>query len=559
MSSDGVLDLVGIGSMVVDRLHRTDRILGPNEKGVLQPFRGSGPVQTFVGGVVLNQLGWASALGLRTGIFGRQADDDGGRWLRTAMDRVGIERHIVLEGTASSVSEIFVDGAGERTIYMAPGTTAETTAEHVRAHHAVFIRRAERLVTEVSQLPLEAVLEALALARGAGVATSVDFDLPPSQALPALGDEGMLRAVLRATDLLQPSKRAAEELVPEARGDALALARGMRDRFGPRAAVVTDAESGCAIAAPDFEGFVPAVPVDVMDTTGAGDAFMAGLHAALSLGLDWEKAGMLANACGAACVERLGAFPDEPLRARARVLELFGSPLPLRPFRGEDVRPAARSLPHVETSGRASAEDFAANPGLEALATLDTALEELDALRARTGSEPFTTALRLIRSAESAGGRVHVTGVGKASHVARYGAALLSSTGTPASFLDPLEAVHGASGQVVRGDVVIAVSHSGETEELLASVSLVQNLGARLIAVTGATRSWLGRHADVTLDAGVEREGGGLGFAPRASVAAQTLLLAALAAALERASGFGRAEYLARHPGGSLGRRLRGE
>ena len=165
----------------------------------------------------------------------------------------------------------------------------------------------------------------------------------------------------------------------------------------------------------------------------------------------------------------------------------------------------------------------------------------------------------MIRTSEAGGGRVHLTGVGKASHVARYAAALLSSTGTPASFLDPVEAVHGASGQVVRGDVVIAVSNSGETEELTGTIALVRALGAHVVAVTGAPDSWLARHADVVIDAGVEREGGGLGLAPRASVAAQTLLLGALAATLERESGFERAEYLARHPGGSLGKKLRGE
>jgi arabinose-5-phosphate isomerase len=551
----GALDLAGIGSMVVDRLHRTRRIVGADEKGPLLPFPGSGPVQRFVGGVMLNQLGWAASLGLRTGIFGKQADDDGGRFLRAAMDRLGIERDLVLDGSASSLAEIFIDEAGERAIYMASAATGETTAEHVRRHHGEIIRRTSVLSTEVSQLPLDATLEALAMAREAGIPTVVDLDVPPSQATPHLGGEELLRAVLHAADLLKPSKAAAVELLPEGRGDALALARGLRARFGARSVVVTDGERGCAIAADGFEGWVPAQPVKVEDTTGAGDAFLAGLLVGRHHGLGWEAAGRLGNACGAACVERLGAFPEEPLRARARVLELFGRGIELGPFRGEAGGAGGGST----RNGVGSRAPEPTQDGHEALTTLDVVLEELEALRRRTGSESFDAALRLVREAEAAGGRVHVTGVGKASHVARYGAALLSSTGTPASFLDPIEAVHGASGQVVRGDVVIAVSHSGETEELTATISLVRALGARVVAVTGAPDSWLGRHAEVTLDAGVAREGGGLGLAPRASVAAQTLLLGALAATLERASGFERAEYLARHPGGSLGKRLRGE
>ncbi len=103
------LDVVGIGSMVVDRVHRSRRILGSDEKGILQDVESSGPVRSHVGGVVLNHLGWAATLGLRTGIFGRQADDEGGRFLRDAMNRFGIERDLLLDGSASSVAEIFVD------------------------------------------------------------------------------------------------------------------------------------------------------------------------------------------------------------------------------------------------------------------------------------------------------------------------------------------------------------------------------------------------------------------------------------------------------------------
>ena len=107
-----------------------------------------------MGGVVLNHLGWAALLGLRTGVFGKQADDENGRFLREAMERHGIEHRFVLDGSASAFADIYVDDAGGRAIYMAPGATAETTPEFVRRHHAEFIRSAARVTTEVSQLPL---------------------------------------------------------------------------------------------------------------------------------------------------------------------------------------------------------------------------------------------------------------------------------------------------------------------------------------------------------------------------------------------------------------------
>jgi arabinose-5-phosphate isomerase len=189
----------------------------------------------------------------------------------------------------------------------------------------------------------------------------------------------------------------------------------------------------------------------------------------------------------------------------------------------------------------------------------DLALAELSALRGRIDPAAFDEAVALIRAAEAEGGRVHVTGIGKPEHVAHYAAALLSSTGTPATFLHGTEAVHGSAGQVVSGDVVIAISNSGETEELHRAVEVVRGLGAKLIAATGDLRSRLAQVADVVLDAGVAQEGGGLGLAPRTSVAAEILVLAALSAVLESKRGFTRAEYNARHPSGELGEASRDE
>jgi sugar/nucleoside kinase (ribokinase family)/D-arabinose 5-phosphate isomerase GutQ len=525
---------VGIGSMVVDRMHRVPRILGADQKGILH----GGPAgvrEVRVGGVVLNHLGWAAALGLPTGIFGKQADDEGGRFLRAAMDRLAIEREIVLDGSASSSADIYVDDRGARAIYMAPGATAETTAEHVRAHHADTIRNALRVTTEVSQLPLAAVREVLAIAAEAGVPTLLDLDVPPRDAVPGLGDLETLEAVLRAARIVKPAKEAAHALLPAAGDDALAIAAALRERYGNEAVVVTDGAGGCAIAGAGVSLRMPAYPVErVVDTTGAGDAFLGGLLVALAAGLDWPDAARLGNACGAACIEKLGAFPDDPDDARRRVLARYdGAALPA-------------------WVGRAPGGVSAA--GADALAAYDVAVEELIALRKRLDPAAFEGAVATIRAAEAAGGRVHVTGIGKPEYVARYAASLLASTGTPAVFLHGTEAVHGSAGQVVRGDVVIAISNSGATE-LVAAVEAARALGARVIAVTGNPHSPLAARADLVLEARVDREGGGLGFAPRASVAAELLVLAALSAALESARGFTRAEYHARHPAGALGKK----
>ena len=151
-------------------------------------------------------------------------------------------------------------------------------------------------------------------------------------------------------------------------------------------------------------------------------------------------------------------------------------------------------------------------------------------------------------------GKVVVTGVGKSGIIGHKTAATLASTGTPAVFLNAAEALHGDMGVVCRGDVVLLVSNSGETEELRLAITAVRGLGAKVIAITGNSESWLAKNAEAFLSAAVEKEGGGLGLAPRASVAAQTVVLASLSAELEVARNFNRQDFHARHPAGALGR-----
>jgi arabinose-5-phosphate isomerase len=537
------LELVGIGSMVLDRMHRTRRVLGPNEKGLLDDVDSGGPVQTCIGGVLLNQAGWAALFGTRVGLFGRQADDDAGRTLRAAMKQAGIETSLDLTGSASSLAEIFVDAEGERAIYMAAGATAETTPAHVRDDHAAFIARGQRLTTEISQLPLDATLEALRVAHEHGLETVVDLDVLPSDAVQGLGDRETLDAVLREADLLKPTALAARELFPEI--DSLEdLVTALRAEYGVATVVLTDGDRGALLCDASGSRWIPAYPVDaVVDTTGAGDAFYGGFLAGQALGLGPDDAAKLGNACGAACVERMGAFPEAAETLRARAIELYDGATPT------DARWSA-----LEVSATA-----APVPGAAGRRVLDVAAQQLAALADRHDGASLEAAAELIEAAEASGGRVHVTGVGKPEHVAHYGASLLSSTGVPATFLHATESLHGSLGQLVPGDVVIAISNSGTTSECLLAVEAVRGYGGKLIAVTGGLSSPLAEAADVTLDAGVKEEGGPLGLAPRASVAAEILVIAALGAILQERRGLDRGDYAARHPAGALGKQARGD
>ena len=153
-------------------------------------------------------------------------------------------------------------------------------------------------------------------------------------------------------------------------------------------------------------------------------------------------------------------------------------------------------------------------------------------------------------------GRVVVTGMGKSGIICRKIAATLSSTGTSAFFLHPAEAIHGDLGALRDDDVVVALSHSGETEELLRLLESIRRLGARLIAITGDPDSTLGRAADVTLNCGITEEACPMNLVPTASTTAALALGDALAMSLLVCKGFRVADFAALHPGGKLGRRL---
>ena len=153
-------------------------------------------------------------------------------------------------------------------------------------------------------------------------------------------------------------------------------------------------------------------------------------------------------------------------------------------------------------------------------------------------------------------GRVVVSGIGKSGHIARKLAATFASTGTPAYFVHAAEAVHGDLGMITREDVLIAISNSGENDELLTIVPLVKRLGGKLIAITGNESSSLAHEADIHLDARVDQEACPLNLAPTASTTAALALGDALAVALLDARGFGAEDFARSHPGGALGRKL---
>ncbi|WP_280153428.1 KpsF/GutQ family sugar-phosphate isomerase [Piscinibacter sp. XHJ-5] len=184
--------------------------------------------------------------------------------------------------------------------------------------------------------------------------------------------------------------------------------------------------------------------------------------------------------------------------------------------------------------------------------TFDIESQALLGLKARQG-ESFT---RAVEAMLLCSGRVVVMGMGKSGHVGRKIAATLASTGTPAMFVHPAEASHGDLGMVTSADVVLAISNSGEVDELAAILPALKRVGVTLVAMTGRAESTLARHADIVLSSAVDQEACPMNLAPTASTTAQMALGDALAVALLDARGFREEDFARSHPGGALGRKL---
>jgi arabinose-5-phosphate isomerase len=225
------------------------------------------------------------------------------------------------------------------------------------------------------------------------------------------------------------------------------------------------------------------------------------------------------------------------------------------------IRERRNALPFEPYFMNAQLHSIPPAPGLDAddpflirsgQAVIDIEARALDALRPSLNGD-FVRACRTILACR---GRVVAIGMGKSGHIARKIAATMASTGTPAFYVHPGEASHGDLGMIVDGDVVLALSNSGETDEILTIVPVLRRQGNPLIAMTGRPHSTLARLADIHLDVSVPAEACPLGLAPTASTTAALVMGDALAVALLEARGFTAEDFARSHPAGSLGRRL---
>ena len=309
----GKSEVVGLGNCVMAYMARVPRILGPGEKGSISEMA------VRPGGVTVDSLAQLSRLGLSVAWLGVLGDDEAGNALLKALEGVHVSTSHVraLSGGTSSYCWILTDPSGERTGYCDLGDTVRITPEQVTTYFTDPISKGIFLLVEVSQFPLESVLAATTIAKQNGVQVILDFDSAPCPGTGGFGTKEQVEKVVCLCDALSGSYIAMEEYTELSDPNAIA------NRFlgaGPHLVAVTMGPDGCLICNEHSQIMVPGFKVDVVDTTGAGDAFHAGFAFGYINGWSAPRIASFANACGALCCTSPENFGEASLSSIERLM-----------------------------------------------------------------------------------------------------------------------------------------------------------------------------------------------------------------------------------------------
>jgi len=526
----GTKKILVVGSLVEDLISQTIRFPSSGETVVGAGF------SKAPGGKGANQAVQAARLGLPVDFFGMTGDDGFSRELVTAVRTSGVDtseigRRDNCSSGASGVSIETIDGIKCNRIIMNPGANFRITVDDVR----FLEERIEDYACLILQfeIPIE-VNEYLAqLAHDHGVVVIVN----PAPSQPMKDD------FLRVVDYLTPNEHEASDLTgikinnlgKKADDNDITKCSDFLLHKGVKNVLITLGGAGSVLINEKERIVNPAIPnVKVVDPTAAGDSFIGAFASGLVRGLSHKDALHFGSYVAALTVQKLGAMPSLPTIQEVEdyVEKCHDGEFALKIKKAflickneEDTFLEFKKIVAAEAANTLKCMDFAS----------------------------FQSSIELIEHAEANGNRVHITGIGKPSHVAEYLASLLSSTGTPTYYLHGTEAVHGSCGQLIPGDVVIAISNSGETTELKSTLIAVKKNGCKVIGVSGCADSWLAKHSDAFLPAHADHEGGPLDKAPRASIISEILVLQGLSVILQAKKHISPQQYVMWHPGGKLG------
>ena len=517
-----------VGSLVEDLITQTKRLPNSGETVFGLNFSNA------AGGKGANQAAAAARLGASVVFVGQTGDDMFARDLLSALRESGIDTTKILrkDNSFSGVSAISVEvleSGNLNRICCNPGANMALTIDDVKFLEDE-IKNYGALILQF-EIPME-VNEYLAkLAHDNGVFVAVNP--APYKKLSA--------ELLANIDLLVPNEHEASDIAgitlasdDATREEVLKMGEAILNT-GVKNVIITLGKNGSALVNKDGVYFTEAVKnVVSIDPTAAGDTYLGSLVASLVNGFDIKDAMRIGSYCSAIAVSKLGALPSIPFTRET--IEWMN--------KYNDTELANKVL-----------EKFNVLPTLEERLEFfkNTMVNEVNNTFANIDKEQLFKAMEIILHSEANGGRIHITGIGKPGHVAAYMASLLSSTGTPTYFLHGTECVHGSAGQLVPGDVVIAISNSGETVELKATINAIKKNGCKVISVTGNKDSFLAKAGDAFLIAHIDNEGGPLNKAPRASIISETIVLQMLSVLLQSHKQILPAQYVTWHPGGKLG------
>jgi len=514
-----------VGSIVMDMIVTAPKFSQAGETVFGTAF------STAPGGKGANQALQAARLGADVTMVGMVGNDSFGREIISSLKDGGVNTDNIFttEKAPTAIGNVQIQKTAtstENRITVIPGANAELTANDVE-----FLRDSignYDIVILQNEIPMAVNCAVAAIAKDAGV--PIMLNPAPYSKLP--------RELIEMVTYITPNEHEAKDMTGvEIKTSAdVEKALDVLCSMGATSPLITLGSQGCAYRIGGKTLFAPCANAgEVIDPTAAGDSFVGAFCTAVCAGADPMATLEFANHTAAITVCGMGAQPSLPtLEKVVALMERDGL-----------STEAYRSL-----GGAATAEKGETDV-LDSFIKICT--EQFGAFTEKIDRESLRNAANIILEAKNAGCRLHVTGIGKPSHVAKYAASLLSSTGTPTYYLHGTEAVHGSCGQLCHGDVVICISNSGETSELKATAQAIRNNGCKIISVTANESSWLGRFGDACLVAGVGHEGGVLNRAPRASILAETFILQCLSVLLQEKSDLTPEKYITFHPGGTLG------
>ena len=521
-------NILVVGSFVVDQVMTTGVFPAEGQTVIGEAF------SKAPGGKGANQAVQMARLGASVTMVGKLGRDANGKDMRAACEAAGLDmRHVALDETTPTGCAVIVlqelDGAMQNRIIVYPGANMTITPEDV-----AFLEE-EIANYDLVVLQLEIPMEINELVAKYAQEKGVPVFLNTAPWAP-LSDEFLSRLTYISPNETEAEGLTGIHIARHGRKVDLDAAKCAADSLigrGAKNVLITLGAAGAAMFGDTGEQYSPAAKgVTAVDPTAAGDSFIGGFCYSICCGKSAEEALRFANHTAAITVSRMGAIPSLPTLEEVDALLAMST--------GEEDG--------IEHTCRSAYDRFLA----VASAETKKQIEKMD-------YDAIVDAAKMIRAAEQAGGRIHISGIGKCSYVAGYMASLMSSTGTPTYFLHGTEAVHGSCGQLRADDLVIFISNSGETQEMKAAVLAIKNNGCRVIGVSGSCESWLAKTSDLHLLAKAENEGGPMNRAPRMSIFAETLVLQALSVVLQEDYGVTPAQYVKWHPGGKLGQLRDGE